>query len=225
MYHVYRREHRHTKARRNGVIALVLLLIALIIYAIYTLSVTPRQDIRNAPPLSKQYNAAGNKKITIDKPLFTLELPQGWVEIPEGKTAAAPTYSFRAPQGQSQYFDMYIDTIPATMALNRAIVVSPQGSGVSYDRVSENCTTFTDSAQKNPSTGYAPARWQGADFICDMGNFARALVGTVSTEGINRVTVTGSANGPHQLFIAFTDNNINPNYTTLYDLLASLNFK
>jgi hypothetical protein len=155
-----------------------------------------------------------------------MELPSGWKEVSPGAGSTAPDYSFRSPTEQAQLLDVYLRVLPTNMAINKAIAVSPQGDGLTYDSVSDNCTTFTGvagSAQR--AAGPVVARWQGIDFICDTGNYARAVVGTVSKEGINQVTGTGPATGAHKIFIAYTDNNINPDYSVLYAILGSLHFK
>jgi len=225
MYRVDRRVHRHRRSQRIGGILLLLILCILILWALMHLKIAPKQDTHNSAPFSKGYSAATVAKVTIDKPFFKMELPSGWVEVPPGLGSTAPTFSFRSPNTQAQALDMYFNSIPVNMALNKAIVVSAQGDGLAYDSVSENCTTFTDAAKANTQTKNVPARWQETDFICDTGNFARAVVGTVSKEAINQITANGPKTGPHKMFITYIDNNINPSYSTLYDILASLRFK
>lgn len=226
MYRVDKRTHRHRRARQTLVVLALALLSAIAIYALFHLRVTPRQQLRNSPSLSTQYGASEAKKVVIDKPLFRMELPGDWKEMSPGhEIVPAPTYSFTSPSTDKKDMYIYIDTVPSDMALNRAVTVNAQGDGIAYDVVSENCATFTDPATKDKRTGYAPGRWQAANFICDMGNSQRTVVGTVSTEGVNQVTVNGATTGRHKLFIMYTDNNINPSYSTLYSILGSLHFK
>jgi len=197
-----------------------------LIYGLMNLRIVPEQNLRNAAPVSKGFQINSKTKVTIDKPLLKLELPVGWHEIStDKKVAATPTYSFASPSADAQIMDIYIDAVPTTMAVNKAVVVSAQADGLGYDTVSDNCTNFTESSLKDPRTATAPARWQTINFICDMGNYARAVVGTMSTEGINQVTVTGPTTGPHKLFITYTDNNISPSYSVLYEILRSIHFK
>lgn len=226
MYRLGKQTDKHRRGRRTTIAIILLVFFAGIVYGLMNLRIAPQQEIRNATPVSKGYKTSTEAKVAIDKPLFRLELPGGWKEIAVDKNSiTGPKFSFRSPSQQAQLLDMYIDNLPVNLAVNRAIVVSAQGDGLAYDNVSENCTTFTDSSLKNPQTGHAPAKWQTTNFICDMANYARAVVGTVSNEGINQVTVTGPTAGEHKLFITYTDNNISPNYSTLYDILGSLHFK
>ncbi len=226
MYRLGKQTDKHRRGRHVTIAVFIILIFAAAVYGLMHLRVAPQQDIRNATPVSKGYTTSSNAKVTIDKPLFRLELPTGWKEISTDKASSTgPRYSFRSTSEMSQMLDMYIDNPPVNMAVNRAIVVSAQGDGLAHDNVSENCTTFTDSSVANPRTGTAPAKWQTTNFICDTGNFARAVVGTMSTDGMNQVTVAGPTVGSHKLFIIYTDNNISPNYSTLYDILGSLHFK
>lgn len=225
MYRLGRQAHRHRRGQRIAVGVFVVIIVVGLIYWLTNLRIAPTQQIKNAPSVSTGYNASGTTKVAIDKPEFTMELPGGWKERQVIASPTGPKYTFASPSSQSQVFDFYIDNPPTGMALNRAIAVDAQGNGLVYDRVSENCITFTDPKNKNAQTGNAPARWQETDFICDMGNSSRAVVGTISKDGINQVAVTGETIGNRRIFITYTDNSISPNYTTLYDILGSIKFK
>lgn len=224
MYRVDKRIHRHKRARRNIIILIVLLAIAGLIWALFHLRVTPEQTIRNAPPVSTKYSPEGSKKIDIDKPEFTMQLAVGWEEKDVADGWKEPSYSFRSPSADARLLDIFLGEVPDRYALNRAIVVTAQGNGLAYDVVSSNCTTYTDDS-KVDNTGRILAKWQGVDFYCDAANPARAVVGTISKEGINTVKVSGPETGAHSVFIVYTDNNITPDYTTLYSILGSLKFK
>lgn len=226
MYRLGRQTHKHRRGYRVILTTLAILFFAAVVYWLMHLRIVPEQNIRNAAPVSENYKTSASEKVAIDKPLFRLELPKGWREVETDKASStAPKFSFSSPGSQAQMLDLYIDNPPTGMAVNRAIVVSSQGDGLTYDTVSDNCTTFTEASLKNPQSGNAPARWQTTQFICDMANTARAVVGTMSAEGINQVSVTGPTTGTHKLFITYIDNNINPNYGTFYDILRSLHFK
>lgn len=226
MYRVDRREHRHRRARRNLIIIVTIVGIAALVYSLFHIRIAPKQEIKNAPSVSTSYATDEAKKITVDKPLFSMELPAGWKETTANASIIpTPKYTFISQSGDKQVLYMHIDQDTSNVALNRAIIVSTQANGIAYDTVSENCVTFTDPSTKDPRTAHAPARWQRANFICDMGSVERAVVGTISTEGINQVSVAGPTSGQHKLFILYVDNNINPDYSTLYSILGSLHFK
>lgn len=223
MYQVDKRAHRHRRLRRFLRVFLPLLILAIIIYLLFNLRITPEQNIKNSPPVSQNYTATEVTKLKVDKPELRFELPAGWKEITYEKSPTAPRYGFRSVQ-MAQQLEIYIDNPPVNMAINKAIVVSASGDGLSYDAVSDNCTTYTGPL-KQGQTGNLPAKWQGIDFLCDMGNYQRAVVGTVSKDGINRISVTGPTIGQHKVFFTYTDNNNNPDYSVFYDILRSIHFK
>lgn len=205
---------------------LVLAFCAVLAYWLLNIRIAPKQEIQNTIEVSKSYAPEGKAKVQVDKPLFKLELPAGWKERgAELAVIPAATYTFQSPDKPAQLFALYIDAIPATMAVNGAVVVAPQGDGIISDTVSGNCTTYTDASKADPRTKIAQARWQNINFLCDMANFNRGVVGTQSTEGINQVTVKGPTTGEHKLFIRYTDNTVSPNYNTLYEIIRSLHFK
>lgn len=224
MYRVDRRTHRHRRARRRFVLLISALLIAGTIYGLMHIRISPKQNIQNDPSTSTKYNPESTKKIDIDKPELTMQLPGGWKETEAWVGTKTPTYSFRSASNDAQLLDVYLSSIPDHFALNKAIVVTAQGSGLVYDVVSENCVNFTD-VQKSGSTGSVLALWQGVVFYCDTANNARAVVGTISKDELNKVHVQGPTTGEHSLFITYTDNNINPDYSTLYSILSSVHFK
>ena len=226
MYRVDRRIHRHKKARRRLIIFLMLVFMAIVSYALLNIRITPKQDVQNAPEVTKGYAAATQAKVHIDKPLFSLDLPAGWKERgPELAVIPEAQFTFQSPSSPSQLLALYIDTIPSGMPVNYVVTVSAQGDGLAHDTVSGNCTTFTDPAKTNQQTKIAQGRWQNTDFLCDVGSSGRGVVGTQSIEGINQVTVTGPTKGAHKLFIRYTDNNVSPDYSILYGILSSLHFK
>lgn len=225
MYQVGKREHKHRKFWKRFGWLVGLLVVAAGIYGLMHLRLEPKQNVHNSPPVSKAYDVSSAKKVHIDKPILTMDLPAGWTEAKLPASPTAPAYEFRSKSQDAQVLDIYIDNPPPLFGINRAIAVSVSGSGLQYESVSENCTSYTDITKRGPTGGIAPAKWQGMDFYCDVANYARAVVGTVSHDGINYLSVTTPTQGVHKIFITYTDNNISPDYSTLYDILNSVQFK
>ena len=224
MYRFGKQIHKHRRGKRTIVVVLMIGMFALLVYWLMHLRIAPTATIQSSPPSSKNYDSATQAKITVTKPEFTVQLPTGWLERKVTASPTGPRYTFSAPTPQTKILDIYIDNPPTNMAINNAIVVSTQGDGLTHDRVSDNCTTYTDPKSKNVQTGNAPARWQEIDFICDMGNVERQVVGIISHDGMNQVKVTGPS-GTHKVFMTYTDNKISPDYTILYDILNDIHFK
>lgn len=225
MYHVGKQIHKHRRIKRIAIVLLIILFFAALVYWLMHLKIAPIATIRNDTPVSKNYTSSQAAKLKVEKPELKMELPAGWVERKVISSPTGPRYTFSAKTGEAKVLDIYIDNPPTNLAVNKAIVVSSQGNGLMHDYVSENCMTFTDTKFKNPQTGFAPARWQEINFICDMASPNRQVVGTISKEAINQVTTTGLSGATHKVFMTYTDNDITPSYSTLYDILSSLEFK
>jgi hypothetical protein len=204
----------------------VLTALAIGIFVVYRLQHTtrpPATTIHNAPPLSTNYATNSATKVHIDKPLFTLDLPSGWQATAATTSVNVPTYTFKSPSAQAQQLELFIDNIPSNLAVNRVVLVNAKGAGLDHENVSDNCTTFTPAT--NAQTGVVMGKWQGTSFLCDEGNYERDVVGTTSGEGINVVTLTGATAGTHKIFMAYTNNNINPDFSAFYSALESFKLK
>jgi len=226
-YHLDRRTHRYRRARRRVIlVAIGMFFIALIVF-LENLRIAPEQNIVNDQTVVKTYNAAATKKIKVDKPLFTLELPDGWTESkPDASMVPAPQYVFISKPVDQQVLRIYIDAnIPSQLGINKAVTVSARTNMLDHDNVSENCINFTEISRKDPRTGLAPAKWQNIDFLCDVANSQRPLVGAISADGMNFVKLTGAAGDEHRLFIVYGDYSVNPGYNTLYEVLSSIRVK
>lgn len=225
MYRLGKQIHKHRRVQRITIVIVLVLLFVALVYWLMHLRIAPAATIRNDTPVSKNYTSSQAAKVVINKPEFRVDLPGGWVERKVIASPTGPRYTFAAPTGEAKVLDIYIDNPPTNFAINKAIAISSQGNGLTHENVSENCATFTDSKYKNPQTGFAPARWQEIDFICDMASPTRQVVGTISRDGINQLTTTGSSGVKRKIFMTYTDNDITPNYSILYDILSTLLFK
>jgi hypothetical protein len=224
MYQVDKWHHSHKKTRRRTIWIGVLLVVIALVYLLLHIRITPKQEIKNAAPISQGYTGTRRQMIKVTKPEVSFELPNTWKEIPVTQTQFSPRYSFR-DVSNAQLLDLFIDNLPQTQGINKAIVVSSSAGSIGHDAVSDNCVNFTEASKKNPQTGLAPAKWQEVDFICDMANHARAVVGTISKDGVNVLLVNGTTSGKtYKVFMTYTDNNITPDYSVFYDILNAMQF-
>lgn len=225
MYRVNERSHRYDKLL--GVVAVLCLVSAFGLMAAYFMSHNKQPStIKNKPGKTTPYSASATTKTTnVFKPAFSVKLPYGWQEKEVTGGVNPPAYLFTAGAGKTQQLEVFIDSIPNVYAFNKVIVVNSQGNGLTHSPVSDNCSTFTDSQTTDRATGHAISKWRAVQFVCDMGNNTRAVVGTASVEGHNYATVTGTSGTTHKVLLVYTDNAINPDYTILYDIVSSLRFK
>lgn len=176
-----------------------------------------------------QVQSNTESKLTIDEQLFTMQLPSDWKERTRSKTATEKSITWNATKKNedARELTLYIDTIPATSAVNRLLPVTVQGTSLVPGDVSDNCATFTgdavsvSQAATRPDT---PARWAGVDFICSLATIVDNKVGVGSLGGVNQVTLKGSQ-GEHKFFFLYTDHTIQPNYVILTDALKSFRIK
>jgi hypothetical protein len=221
-----------TPVRKRHKIALSLLGVVvlaglgLFIYKGLHLTAAPQTHIKNAAPITSTYDVHTPQKVVIDEPLFSMDLPSGWSAYEPARGAPVPAaYNFKSVSAEARQLAVYIDAIPQTMALNRVVTVSANGDKLDHATVSDNCTEYTQPTAEEKSAGVADAKWQGVDFLCDIGNYERNVVGTASTEGNNQVTVTGATAGTHKIFLVYTDNGASADYTVFYGIIESFKLK
>lgn len=222
-YYVGRRIRHHRHFWMAVAVLATLGLGVLVVYSLMHTTTTPSTTIYNAPPLSTSYVSDSTLKMHVDEPLFTLDLPAGWKAIPSVTSVNTPSYTFSSPSAQARELDVFIDNIPSSLALNRVVTVNARGTSMDHQDVSENCATFTPAT--NSASGVVAGKWQGTSFLCDEGNYERDVVGIASSEGVNFVILTGPTAGTHKIFMTYTDNNINPNFSVLYAILESFKLK
>jgi hypothetical protein len=116
-----------------------------------------------------------------------------------------------------------VDTIPTNIGVNRVLPVQGEGSRVIPTTVSDTCADFT--GDKVPGNQNTPAKWGGIDFLCDLANYERDVVGTSSSDGVNTVKVTGATTGTHQIFFTYTDNGATPDFTIFVNAVTSFRMK
>jgi hypothetical protein len=158
---------------------------------------------------------------------FAFDAPPGWRLI-RHDSVPYNLYSYRGSHANSaqRYLDIYVDSIPLALAVNRIVAVQAQGAKLSYGQVSGNCVTFTSSTSGSvPQPLSVSASWGGVQFLCDIANSTHNVVGTSSPGLVNEVTLTGPSQKAHSFFFVYTDNNPNPDYTVFYGILASFTVK
>jgi hypothetical protein len=223
MYYVDKKSHKHQRMRHRLVWIVIILVIAVVIFIISNLRLAPKQELHSSPSLSRKSNIAIQKRITITKPELTTTLAPTWKETSVVQTSTAPRYTF-TDTANSRVIEFYIDNPPVHLGINQAIVVSGIGEKLAYESVSGNCVTFTDVSKADPQNGLARAKWQEVEFLCDVANRLRAVVGTISKDGTNQFHVQTPTGLSRKVFISYSDNNINPDYNEFYEILRSTRF-
>lgn len=154
---------------------------------------------------------------------FQITLPSTWKAMPVDDTPI-PTYTWHGTgtADNARWLDVYVDVSLADFSLNRVISVESNGPGLSVTSdTSDNCTSFTGGTSAGPTQTHVQAKWQGVPFLCETGNYSRDVVGIVSGDGLNDVTVTGPLSGVHHYMFVYTDNSASPDYKIFSEALKS----
>lgn len=209
--HANHRRRRHI--RRWGFIALIII----VGLAVWLHSLKSQTQVTAAQPVTKTIVAANTTKLW-SEPFFSLKLPSGWVQV---GTPTASHYEWRGGQkgvDDSRTIDVYVNDIPANLAVNRVIAVDSNGAEIDVQgAVSANCSTFTGSGVHTPGEGPAPGLWNNLPFICDLANYERDVVGTISDQGVNTIKLTGASGQQHRFFLVYTDSS----YAADYDIFTA----
>ncbi len=224
MYQAGRRIESHHK--RHVVLAwfaffLILIVAGGIIFAKYFLKSDTTIGAAPPPRVTNISDGTGKHK-TFDEGAFSVKLPVDWKFVGH-QTQVENIYTWKNttkhPGPGVQQLQIYYDTIPASLGVNHVLPVQGNGNQIVPTTVSENCQGFTSGKATNSIS--TPSKWDGVNFLCDLGNFARDVVGTSSSDGVNVVKVTGTKTGSHRIFFAYTDNGSTPNYTIFTDVVQS----
>lgn len=156
---------------------------------------------------------------------FSFDLPGDWKKTGELTTGPYHKYSYRATlkNADNRFLDIYADTIPQGMAVNRVVRVEANGNSLSHGEVSNNCAEFTN--QTTPKQLKLPAKWDGVNFLCDMDGTSRNITGTSSPTAVNDVTLQDVGFTKHSFFFVYEDDNYTPDYSILYNMLDSFKIK
>lgn len=185
----------------------------------------PNTTITNAKTVTQKLSGTASTK-TFHEGIFSIALPQGWQFIGEQKNIY-DIYHFKSASGGdtgNRQLDVYQDSSLPNFAVNRMLPVEATADGhliANTVEVSDNCTAYTTGATSGRSTVGQIAKWQGIDFLCDMANPLRNVVGTGSTDGLNTVIIKSETTGLHHYFFTYTENNDKPDYSVFVTALNS----
>jgi hypothetical protein len=224
---MYKKPPKSPRRFRKKYIALLVLALLLVAggwygYRQYEQSTIP--VIQNNAGRTYPMDIPNSKTKHFDEVFFGFDLPADWRQV-EHSGAPYNLYSFQSTlkNADNRSLDIYADTLPTTLAVNRFLAVKSQGSNVSHGQVSDNCTTLIPSSAGTGSTRQlsVPARWDGVDFLCDNDRTTREVIGTSSPGNVNKVTLNGPTKGPHSFFFVYDDKNVTPDYSIIYNVLDS----
>ena len=222
MYRVGKREKN--KRRQRFLFALSVTIVGIVIGL---KKLDGKTTITQSTAVVKSVDVDGDPVHTYDEGIFTIQIPDDWQPAVGEKTPYL-IYSWQSSGAASdtQLIQVYQDNVPQNLAVNRVLAVTANGNQVTtLGTVSDNCADFTKSSSPIATTAGTLAKWQGINFLCDLNNYERDVVGTISQDGINRVDLTGAISGTHAFFFTYTDHDINPDYSVFYNVISSFRLK
>ncbi len=163
----------------------------------------------------------------ISEPSFTMQLPADWKQATsvDNPTQHYVTWQGTGNDDTDRSLTIYIDIIPTTTPVNRELPLTAQNNQLSYGQISDNCSGFTPGGTQDVAQAEklapAPSVWQGVNFICNLPRVVDNQTGSGSSAGINTVVVNGPKAGSHKYFFLYTDRNIHPDDTILYNAIQS----
>lgn len=228
MYRLGRRSKKRTKKKIWVFILLLLLaVIAGVGYLIFMVLQEPDETITTTEAITREYAPPqGEDEKQFNQGPFVVSLPSDWIfkghnERPHN------LYSYQATKknADNRWLEIYVDTVPTDVAFNRLLpVILENNKIVVTGSVSENCVEFTG-PRGNPSAAGVDklaAKWQGVDFLCDMSNYTRNVVGVGTVASGHTIVLSGSTAGKHTFYFKYIDHNISPDYQILENALESL---
>jgi hypothetical protein len=166
--------------------------------------------------------------ITIKEPTYTIQLPSDWVQV---ASEDVPNDHSVTWQATAKYYDdrilqIYVDSSPTTFPVNAELPIQPNGNRLTVGTLSQNCSDFTPGGTQNTVQAETlppkETEWDSVNFMCDLARFTDNQIGTGTVGSpINTTTITGPTKGTHTYFFLFSDRNINPDETILYNALDS----
>lgn len=161
----------------------------------------------------------------IDEKSYSFSLPSDWEKfsLPDAKTGSQ---SWRNTQGNKgvRIITIFLDSPIQEFAVNRVLPVEATADHFTLaGDVSDNCINFT--SKQPDGKEKIPAKWQGADFICDAGNRFRNVVGIGANSAPQGVSLTSPTTGKHTVYITFTDSSANFNPSDFTEMTKSFRLK
>ncbi|MDL2341625.1 MAG: hypothetical protein QFB87_00915 [Patescibacteria group bacterium] len=226
---MYRLGHKLEKPRSRKPLWFSLALIAVLLIGgliFASKQLRAPTTVTQAAPVIRKVTANSVPVKGFDEPGFDIELPSDW-KLAAHLTSPYNLYRFQGTgkADVNRMLDVYQDTIPKNFMVNRVQPLEANGEKITpLGSMSENCADFTRGPSVSGQQG-TPAKWEGIDFLCDLNNYQRNVVGTTTKGSINTITLKSATGNTHQFFFAYTDNSINANYTTFYSALTSFSTK
>ena len=178
----------------------------------------------------------GAAKKSIEEKLYRFSLPEDWKEV--SRTSNGIQFiEWRSTKKDStaRSLKLYMDSVPpgingGVFAVNKLVPIQIVNNRILPGQVSGQCNEFnTVKYQGGPKASKAiesaPAKWQEANFTCDLGNYLRNVIGTAVVGGDYKTSLVSKDGAKHTFFFVYTDHTINPDVQIMTQALQSFEMK
>jgi hypothetical protein len=184
-------------------------------------------EARKSDTQSQTENEAASeqmvRELMVDEEYFSLILPEGWQETARFSTKKERSITWQSEDAFSGgELKLYIDTIPANLAIKRLLPLIPAKDKLTDDQLSNDCNEFKGAKKnrKNPQK----VTHEGISFWCDIPS-AQVRIGTGAKGATNTTTVKGQTKGEHKYFFVYTDEDAQQDVSALTAAIMSFQAK
>lgn len=215
---------RRTKRPRNTalffgtivIIGVVVLLSWLIVRRDLGSSTGPKSTV----PIVTEIGAEEEDTVTLEEPLFRLELPADWTLYERRNESYINAYTWRSTKegANDRTLTLHINIMPAEYKLARLQPVIPDNNRLLLGNISDDCVNFAggpDRAQNNQDNTPFEAKWENVRFMCDPIS-ENQTIGTGTIDGGIATRLKGNT-----FFFYYQDRNIRPDNKIFRSIIES----
>ncbi|MCA9347961.1 hypothetical protein KC867_00965 [Candidatus Saccharibacteria bacterium] len=187
---------------------------------------TGKKEKTNVPILS-EVKANQDATISIHEPLFSLDLPQDWIQSNRVQNHVSNYYEWQSTKqgGDDRSLQLHIDTMPASHKLVRMLPLTVSGNKFMVGNVSNDCVNYAKdigTRLDSEANGNHPveAKWENVTFMCDPIT-SNQTVGTGLVGGGIAADIVGVDNVSHSFFFYYEDRNVRMDDSILVNIVKS----
>lgn len=223
--------YQHGKRAQRQKNPKVMLYVAMVFgVTVIAVAIILRKDLdtstkeKTAAPIITEVLGDESDTITIDEPLFSINLPPDWELVSRKNDHIANWYIWRSTRSDApdRTLKLYIDLMPQSYKLVRMQPLYVNGNKFRLGNLSGECMYFakdTDSSLGSGSNAPVEAKWEDVTFMCDPIE-ANQTIGTGTVEG-----GIGAKVGKHTFHFYYEDHNIRPDDRLFQSALRSFEAK
>ncbi len=227
IYRYDRKPRKHLVKRSFSTLLFIIIIVAVLILIAWLIingTTNKKVHVEGPTTITGRIVAVTYPTQTINQPFFTIKIPSAWheTEFTNNNLEYSITWMDANQSKDTRWLKIYVDKIPANLAINNLLPIYASGYGFKYGLLSDNCTNFTTHGI-NAQT--AAASYQGINFVCDIANIIGQVTGTGSAGTINKTAITGPSGQTHNYFFEYVERSGEPDYSYFDNALTSFRAK